>query len=233
MEQTNRIGILVIILSFFWINAYPNGKNSLPRDPTTIEALIDAHKKMKEAEDLAIKELAATTVLHTETKSLADKYNEVKSFLNERMADAGSYVTLASDVANVLLKLESLYENYKYFTEITYSNAKRQPFLLLSYTSTNAELASEIKHIATKCAEYTGFQNNILKATMAEKRKLLYYISSHINSCDMIIRHANMICRSMLNTGLQEYHVRDLINSANNNKIMSKVIESWKKKSSE
>lgn len=204
------------------------GKNAPPDDVLTIELLIDAHKKMKKAEDIAVVELRAITETQDITKKMALKYNQTRKMLNQRLADVGSALTLLSSVASITMQLKDLTESYADFTERVYKNAKRQPFLLLTYTTANIQIANEIKHIAKSCAEFPLFQTNVYKATMEEKRQILGFISAHISSVQRIINRTSLLCRSMLAVGVQEYHLYDIIDSKTNKDIMNKIIGKWK-----
>lgn len=202
-----------------------------PNDIPTIEALISAHKAMKKAEDIAILDLSSISATHKQTSGFANKYKEAKSMLNQRLADVNSAITLVSSIFSVTLKLKNLMEDYKDFTVITYKNAKRQPFLLLTYTNANKQIVDETKRIAAKCTQFALFQTNVLKATMEEKKQILEFISMNIASVQRIISQATWTCRSLLATGIKEYHVKDLIESSED--IINKIIGLWKKKSQE
>ncbi len=227
---TNKKLTFLFIALFCYMNAWSGGKNSPPDDIATIEALIDAHKKMKKAEDIAVLELSSIAYTQSLTQKVATKYNQTRTMLNQRLADAGSYLTLLSSIASITLQLKDLTESYKEFTETTYNNAKRQPFLLMVYTNANIQIANEIKHISKSCVDFAAFQSNILKATMNEKRQLLGFISANIASVQRIINRASLTCRSLLATGIQEYHVWEIINSKTNQEIINKVITKWKEK---
>ncbi len=222
--------ILLVILLMSNIAAWSGGKNDPPDDIPTIEALIDAHKRMQKAEDLAVLELGYITTAQSFSQKAAAKYNETRKMLNQRLADVGSALTLASSIASITMQLKDLTETYADFTKTTYNNAKRHPFLLLIYTSTNAQVAKEIEHITKCCIDFAGFQTNVFKSTMNEKRQLLGFISANIASIQRILNRASLTCRSMLATGVQEYHVWDLVNSKTNQEIINKVIAKWKTK---
>lgn len=220
--------ILALILIFGTGASQGASKNAPPDDILTIEALIDAHKKMKKAEDLAIIELTTTAGTQEITKKAAAKYNETRKMLNQRLADVGSVVTIASSLVSLTQQLKNLTESYVEFTETTYKNAKRKPFLMLVYTNANMQIANEIKHITKCCTDYALFQTNVLKSTMDEKRQLLNFLSAHIASTQRIINRATLTCRSALTTGVQMYHVDQIINSETNKEIMNKIISKWK-----
>lgn len=227
MEPSKKLIVLAVLL-ICNIAVWGGGKNDFPDDFITIEALIDAHKKMKKAEDLAVVELTAITETQNLTQRMATKYNQTRSMLNERLADVGSYVSLISSIGSIALQLKNLTESYAEFTETAYKNAKRQPFLVLVYTNANLQIANEIKHITKCCADFALFQSNVLKATMAEKRQILGFIAAHIASTQRIINRVSLFCRSVLATGVQEYHVLDIVNSKTNQEIINKIIAKWK-----
>lgn len=225
--ESNRKIILLVILLISNIPAWSGGKNDPPDDILTIEALITAHKKMKKAEDLAVLELSGIYETHVVTQTMAKKYNQTRMMLNQRLADVGSYITLLSSIASITIQLKDLTESYTEFTKTTYNNAKRQPFLLLVYTNANVKIANEIQHISKCCVDFAAFQSNILKATMNEKRQILGFISANIAAIQRIINSATLTCRSLLATGVQEYHVWEIINSKTNQDLISKIIGKW------
>ncbi len=231
MGKSKKLIILSLLL-LSSLSAWCGGKNSLPDDIATIEALIDAHKRMKKAEDIAVLELNAITDTHIATQTMAKKYNQTRAILNQRLADVGSYITLASSIASITLQLKELTESYTDFTETTYNHAKKHPFLLLVYTNANVQIANEIKHIVKSCVDFVAYQSNILKATMNEKRQLLGFISTNIATVQRIINKATLTCRSLLATGVQEYHVWEIVNSKTNQEIINKIIAKWKTKAS-
>lgn len=228
MGTSKKIISAVVMIIMMNAIASGAGKNAPPDDIATIEALIDAHKKMKKAEDLAVLELSATAETQSLTQKAAAKYNETRKMLNQRLADVGSILTLTSSIASIAIQLKDLVEDYAEFTEGVYKNAKRQPFLMATYTNANLQIAWEIKHISKCCADFELFHTNVLKATMEEKRQILGFIQTHISTVQRIINRATLQCRSMLAVGIQEYHVTDIVNSKTNKEIMNKIIGKWK-----
>ena len=220
--------MIIWILIIGILPCWGASKNAPPDDIATIEALIDAHKKMKKAEELAVLELTTTAGTQEITTKWAAKYNNTRKMLNQRLADVSSYATLLSSIANIGLQLKNLTESYAEFTETTYKRAKKQPFLLLVYTNANIRIEKEIEHIVKSCGDFALFQSNVLKATMEEKRQILGFILMHISSVQLLINKANLTCRSVLATGVKEYHVMDIINSKTNKELMEKIISKWK-----
>ena len=228
MATYSKLVVVIMLLTMVSPNVSAGGKNDPPDDIPTIEALIDAHKKMKQAEDIAVLELTAAAETQSVTQKMAGKYNETRKMLNQRLSDVGSIITLASSLVNITLQLKNLTESYEEFTKTTYGNAKKHPFLLLTYANANMQIAWEIKHIAKSCGDFALFQTNVLKSTMDEKRQILGFIQMHIATAQRIINRATLQCRSVLAVGVQEYHVSDIINSEANKEIMNKIIGKWK-----
>lgn len=225
MEQSRKL-ILTIVLSL--IMAIPLSAALIPDDIPTIEALIDVHKRMKGAEDLAVIELTAIEETHSLTEKAAKAVNETRTVLNKRMSDANSYLSLALQLTNVTLKVKNLIENYADFTTLTYEYALKQPLVMVYYVNANAKIKKEVEHISTLFAGYSAAGLNILKATMEEKYRVLGQIQNAVARINMIISHANLVCKGMLNTGIRIYHIEDIINNKTNKSIADELIALWK-----
>ncbi len=204
-----------------------SGNKFVPDDLPTIEALIDAHKKMKRAEDLAVLELTAIEETHRLTDKAVAAYNNTRSILNKRLADANSYLMLAVHISNVAIKVARVVQNYADFTTTTYDYALKKPFVMVYYTKANYELAKESKHVAEMVAGFTASGLNLLKATMEENYKVLMQIENSIARMNRIIATNNMICRGMIHTGLKIWHVQDILSDKAMDSIANKIIALW------
>lgn len=232
MERIEKIILVVVFLcGSFCFKANAQGKNDLPPDIPAIELLIDAHMAMQKQELRSVGELTSTYGVHESSKSYSRKISDIKSTVNERMSDVNSWLSLAATVMSTGVMLENMVEDYVDFNKIVANSINRQPLVLAIYMKANQQISNEISRLTKQVAEYVGYQSNILKATMAEKRQLINYIRSHISSISMMIANARMQCRIMVNQGLKRYMVEDLFNS--NKQIMEGVIGSWKSHSSQ
>ena len=202
---------------------------SPPPDTGSIEALIDAHKKLKKAEDVAVLELMSVTETTTLTSRITKKYNETRTTLNQRMADGQAYLKLALQLTNITLKLKQLVESYSEFTTLTYEHALKKPYVMVYYARANYKLEKEIKHLSTMIGGYTASGFNLLKATMEERYQLLDKIDSSIRKMNQIIWRNELICRSTLIFGLKSYHVKDLWGDETQELIKDVLIARWYK----
>ena len=223
MEPAYRIVAVIVLL----VASLPLKAGTVPNDLPTIEALIDAHKKMKKAEDLAVLELTAIEETHSLTEKVTTAFNKTRTALNKRMSDANSYIALASQVTGVALKLKNLVENYADFTTLTYEHAVNNPLVMVYYVNANAKIKNEVKHVEALVAGFTASGLNLLKATMQEKYAALAKIENAIARINRIIGHASLMCRSMVNGGVKIWHVKDLLNDKTTETIAEKLIALW------
>lgn len=228
MEQTLRI-TLALLLSLLCLSM--RSEIAAPENVTAIELLIDAHKKMKKAEDLAILELKAIQEEQSLTQKITAKYNVTRSVLNKRLSDANSYLMLALQLTNVANKCKTLVENYTDFTTTTYQYALKKPFVMAYYTRANYELKREVKRISEMIAGYTVSGVGLMKATMKEKYQMLSMIDTQISRMNRIISHNAVICRGMIHFGLKQYHLKEFFGSQTYKDMTNEIIALWIEKS--
>ena len=227
MERFVKLMLLQIFLMSACFPAFAN--IVFPGDTPSIEALIDAHKKMAKAEDLAIVELELIKETQSITKKATDAYNKTRTVLNKRLSDATSYIQLVSQLTNVTLKLERLIENYKDFTTITFQYTVKKPYVLIYYTRANLLLKKEIKHLSEMVTMYAASGLNILKATMEEKFQILSKLEMSISAMNMIIDHNDLVCRTLVRNGLKIYHIQDMLGIMTKELSTQKLIARWDK----
>lgn len=231
MEQPIKIILSVIIFLSISIDGFALDVIPLPNDQPTIEALIDAHKKMRKAEDLAVLEITAIEETHRLTDKAAKAFNQTRTVLNKRMSDVNSYIMLATRLTKVTLSMKKLVGDYKDFTTLTYQNALKHPMAMFYFTRANLLLKKEIEHLTHLIAGYVSSQVNILKATMKEKYQMLSEIEMSIANLHRIIMHNDLVCRSMLYTGIKIWHIQDIFNKETQELILHKIIALWIKNS--
>lgn len=232
MERTKQMIVAlfaIIATTFFTASKAYADVIPIPEDVPSIEALIDAHKKMKKAEDLAVLELGAIEETHGLTERVTAAYNKTRTTLNKRLSDGNSYLSLATQIVNVTVKLENLIENYKDFTTLTYQYALKKPYVLVYYTKANYKLSKEIKHLSAIIGEYTASGLGILKATLEEKYRMVNMIEVSISALNRIIWRSDLICRSVIRIGLKSYHIQDLFDKETQELMTQLLIEQWHK----
>lgn len=230
MEQSCKIILFVILVSL--VSPCSIFAAVAPDDLPTIEALIDVHKRMRKAEDLAVLELTTIEETHSLTKKSTIDFNRTRTALNKRMSDVNSYLSLALQLTNITLKVKNLLENYVDFSETTYRHALSQPFTLAYYVNANVKIKKEVEHVSKMVAGFTAAGINLLKATMQEKYMVLGQIDTAVGRINRVISHANLVCRGMVRTGVKSYHIKEIINDKTNKEIADKLIGLWKQKQS-
>lgn len=128
---------------------------------------------------------------HEMTRSLASKYNNTRSLLNEKMADVYSCLALASRIADIGIQIKDVKELYEDY--LTKTADHTTPFLVGLFAATNKQLGRELQHLVVQTAAAVSQQNNLLKATIAEKHQFLNTIVSRIYNIKSIIREAQRI----------------------------------------
>ena len=218
--------IYFLLILFLMIPTEGKSQSDIP----TIEALIDAHKKMKKAEDLAVLELTAIAETQSLTQKATKAYNKTRIILNQRMSDANSYLLLASQLSNITLKMVSVINNYSDFTSTTFNNVKGEPFLMAYYVKANLEITKEIKHVSKLIGSYAATSMNLLKATMQEKYVMLTQIESSIARINRIIWQTNLTSKYIVKSGVREWHISEIIDDSK--KIANELISKWKQNNS-
>lgn len=228
MGQVVKKIIFVFLLAISWnIPSFAGGKWEMPDDVPTLELLIQVHKDMVKAEKLATKELGVIAVEHKGTKELATKYNETRNLLNEKLADVGSYITLASRISSLALQVKGVYDVYENFMKTTYENAKKYPFTLGICYAANKEILSEIDKLIGQSATMVSQQTNLLKATMEEKHKYLNTISARLSNIKMIVRNAERTVRSYLGVRMEMLNMAKIAKSGAYERALDDVKSRW------
>lgn len=222
-----RIFILIAatILLPFKLSANP----VLPDDVGTIEALIDAHKAMKKAEDQQLVLIAANKIEQDGITKYTKLYNDTKTVINKRMNDVNSYLVLATALTSTTAELKYLVEDYESFTKSSFNSVKKYPIAAAYYANTNKQIAVEVKLMRKWIATFASSGVNLLKATMKEKLNVVYQIKGSVSKMRYMIRRAEWNLMTLRYGGMKFYHVEDIINSDLSKDIAAKIIEKWKK----
>ncbi|MCM1491091.1 MAG: hypothetical protein NC095_09745 [Muribaculum sp.] len=227
MGQINKITITFLLFIFSFFYGYSAGKNDLPDDPIAIELWIQVHKNMKKAEKSATEDLAVIEGEHIATQSFSSKFHKTRTALNKRMADAGSYLTLASRILSLGLQVKEVWEDYSDFMETTYNNALDHPYLALICFQAHKQLKKELQNLATATTSAALLQTNVLKATMQEKHQFLNIISSRLVNIRMIISSAQRRVNRCVRGNVSEFIYRDFVKSGAYDNIMDKIKKRW------
>ncbi len=110
--------LVAICLMLFLLVPVTDTAVVIPKDLTTIEALIALHKCIKKDEDQALGRVATSFGEQSLVTKGANKFNEVRTTLNTKMSNAHSYLVLAGAISSTANSLYMLVKEYKDFTSL-------------------------------------------------------------------------------------------------------------------
>lgn len=218
-----------IILAALLLTTFPFGiraeQDVIPWDAGTLHALIDAHSQVQKFERLALGELTAIEGEHIVTSSQTSKFNEVKTTINQRMSDFNSYLLLATSLTNIATKIYSLVTSYTDFTKTAAEGIMDNPLLMQLYSETCKEVGREVDRLWADVTAVTGYQTNILKATMKEKHDVLNAIKARLSKMEYTLSQARFTMQCMINHKYRNLLPWELAEGRST--IMNKVIQEW------
>lgn len=199
----------------------------VPEDAPTIEALIDAHKHMKKAEDMALAQLTTIREEHSLTERATTAWNTTRSVLNKKMSDAQSYLKLAMMIASTTLQIKNMTEEYADFTSTTYRIAQKKPYVMVFYLRAHAHIAQEMKSIRNLAANVASSNMNVLKASIEDKYRMLGLLSASVGSVRRIMDRNALFIRSIGRSGLQIWHMEELLGIMSSKGLGQMAVERW------
>lgn len=226
MERTTAIYASLVLALFLPVKA---SAFIIPKDLPTIEALIALHKAVKKDEDQALQRVAASFGEQSLITKGAEKFNDVRTALDTRLNNAYSYIVLAGAVSSTANSLYQLVREYKEFTESTFSNVGRKPFVAWYYADANLAVSREVKHCYALYASVAASGLNLMKATMDEKLDLVMTLKASIDRARYIIDNANLYCYLVTDCGWKPDYIWEILNSEVKDAIAEKVIGTWNK----
>lgn len=234
MVKTDKIRIFtlaVFSVLFCFGSRAEDALRALPYDLPNIELLIDAHKKMREAEDLAVLQIKSIHYEHQETLGHTKKFKKYTDILHKRMSDIGGWITFASMLAKAADRSITLADAYKDFTVNTYKYCLKNPLVMGYYTEANFRLSHEIPQLAAKITEYSlGSVSGVLKSTMEEKYRLMTYINKSLSRLEFTIWQANRKIKTSVNKKIKSKHINEILTPEIQQATADKIKEKWKEK---
>lgn len=226
MEYRKKIIMSLCLALLFTM---PSGAFSaiIPKDLPTIEALIALHKAIKKDEDKALQRVATSFGEQSLVTKGAVKFNEVRTTLDTRLANAHSYLVLAGAISSTASSLYQLVKDYKDFTGNTFSHVSKKPFVAWYYADANVAISREVKHCYTLYAAVASFGINLMKATMDEKLELVLTLKSSIDRARYIIDNANLYCYLVTDCGWKPDYIWEILNSDVKDEIAKTIINKW------
>ncbi len=201
----------------------------LPKDLPTFEALMALHKCVKKDEDAALQRVATSFGEQSLVTKGAKKFNDVRTTLDTKLNNAYSYVVLAGAISSTANSLYLLSKDYADFTENTYHNVQKKPFVAWYYTEANVAIAREIKHCYTLYASVAASGINVMKASMDEKLNLVMTLKTSIDRARYIIDNANLYCYMITECGWKPDYIWEILTSDIKDEIAKIVINNWNK----
>ena len=201
----------------------------LPKDLPTFEALMALHKCVKKDEDAALQRVVTSFGEQSLVTKGAQKFNDVRTTLDTKLNNAYSYVVLAGAISSTANALYLLGKEYSDFTQNTYQNVLKKPFVAWYYTEANVAISREIKHCYSLYASVAASGINVMKASMDEKLNLVLTLKTSIDRARYIIDHANLYCYLMTNCGWKPDYIWEILTSDVKNDIVNIVINNWNK----
>lgn len=200
-----------------------------PKDLPTFEALMALHKCVKKDEDAALQRVATSFGEQSIVTKGAKKFNDVRTTLDTKLNNAYSYVVLAGAISSTANSLYLLTKEYADFTENTYQNVLKKPFVAWYFTEANVAVAREIKHCYTLYASVAASGLNVMKASMDEKLNLVMTLKTSIDRTRYIIDNANLYCYMITECGWKPDYIWEILTSEVKDEIVKIVINNWNK----
>ena len=201
----------------------------LPKDLLTFEALMALHKCVKKDEDAALQRVATSFGEQSLVTKGAQKFNDVRTTLDTKLNNAYSYVVLAGAISSTANALYLLGKEYSDFTQNTYQNVLKKPFVAWYYTQANVAISREIKHCYSLYASVAASGINVMKASMDEKLNLVLTLKTSIDRARYIIDNANLYCYLITDCGWKPDYIWEILTSDVKDEIVKVVINKWNK----
>ncbi len=223
--KKNILFVICVLLTF----SVSAGSFDLPKDLPTFEALMALHKCVKKDEDAALERVATSFGEQSIVTKGAKKFNDVRTTLDTKLNNAYSYVVLAGAISATANSLYLLTKEYADFTENTYQNVLKKPFVAWYFTEANVAVAREIKHCYTLYASVAASGINVMKASMDEKLNLVMTLKTSIDRARYIIDNANLYCYMITECGWKPDYIWEILTSDVKDEIVKIVINNWNK----
>lgn len=219
----------ILMMLAFLVGATQVHAFDLPKDLPTFEALMALHKCVKKDEDAALQRVATSFGEQSVVTKGAKKFNDVRTTLDTKLNNAYSYVVLAGAISSTASSLYLLTKEYADFTENTYQNVLKKPFVAWYFTEANVAVAREIKHCYTLYASVAAAGINVMKASMDEKLNLVMTLKTSIDRARYIIDNANLYCYMITECGWKPDYIWEILTSEVKDEIVKIVINNWNK----
>lgn len=231
METIEKISkylfVTIAVICSFESKAVNYFLDIIPKDILTIEALIDSHKKMAKYEQEAAVELAVNTGTTEEGKSSTEKAAGIRNVMFQKLADTQGALALGFQFVGVATQLGQVITEEINFTKEAYIATKDNPLAAAVYAKYDKDIGRLAKFVSAKIVNIVGYETNILKASTAEKKRILDNISSCLREISYHITSGRTMIRRLMAKPIEEFIFSKEAFEASNKEIMSNVLKSW------
>lgn len=220
--------VYTLILSVIGVvNAFGLPVPEVPKDPATLEALMALHKSIKSDEDVAKEKIIASFGEQSAITKGATKFLDARTWINMRLKDANSYVTLAAVLSSTAKGLYDLTQEYSTFISKTAQEARKKPFVLFYFAQANKRVYKEVEHVKKLYASMAISNLNLMYATMQQKFNILMTIKASITEIRGIIRDASQMVYLVTECNWRPDYVWEIINSEITDEITDNLKALW------
>lgn len=198
-----------------------------PDDLPTISVLIELHKKMAKAEDVAVKQVATSYGEQQLSTNSASKFNEVRTTLNTKLNNAHQWLILAAAISKTTLDVGKATKEYAQFTTLTAQNLFRKPQIAWYFAEANYNVSKRVTLLKKSVALMVASETNILKASLDERIDMVYNIQEQVAIIRSIISQALFWSRCVSIGGFKYDYIWDILNSDVYDSIAHDLINNW------
>lgn len=200
-----------------------------PDDLPTISALIELHKKMAKAEDVAVNQVETGYVEQQLATKNSSKFNDVRITLNTKLNNAHQWLILAAAISKTTLDVGNATKEYVQFTQLTAKNIFRKPQIAWYFAEANYNVSKRVVLLKKSVALLVASETNILKASLDERIDMVYNIQEQVAVIRGIISQALFWSRCVRIGGFKYDYIWDILNSDVYDSIANDLINSWNK----
>lgn len=200
-----------------------------PDDLPTISALIELHKKMAKAEDVAVNQVESGYVEQQLSTKNSSKFNDVRTTLNTKLNNAHQWIILAAAISKTTLDVGNATKEYVQFTQLTAKNILRKPQIAWYFAEANYNVSQRVSLLKKSIALLVASETNILKASLDERIDMVYNIQEQVAMIRGIISQALFWSRCVSIGGFKYDYIWDILNSDVYDSIANDLINSWNK----
>lgn len=198
-----------------------------PDDLPTISVLIELHKKMAKAEDVAVQQVATSYGEQQLSTDKASKFNEVRTNLNTKLNNAHQWLILSAAISKTTLDVGNATDEYFQFAKLTTQNLLHKPQIAWYFAEANYNVSKRVMLLKKSVALMVASETNILKASLDERIDMVYNIQEQVAIIRSIISQALFWSRCVSIGGFKYDYIWDILNSDVYDSITHDLINDW------